>query len=72
VNPLYLVLGLVTAILSGLGAFFYWARRAGGDAEKALTANEVIHAAEIRAQVESDNSKLSDDDLRAKLRVVKR
>lgn len=68
----YLVAGgMALAAFALLGAFAYWARRAGGDAEKALTANEVIHAAEIRAEVESANAQLSDDDLRARLRVVK-
>lgn len=60
-----LVLLGVCALAIGMMCFSTY--RAGRDAMKADIERRVTDAANTRAQVENDNARLTDDDLRAKL-----
>lgn len=66
-TTIYIILGVVA-----FGAVVVWLLKkeaeARGRAEaETKSAKQVIHAAEIRAQIDSGNNALSDDDLRRKL-----
>ena len=60
---------LVFAVITlAVGLLIWFSRRAGRNEVQLDQAKKVIHAHEVRQDVEGDNAALSDDELRAKLR----